>query len=84
MRYDSATHWINSSPGEDVAKEPPPEEFSPFRAETHDEPVDVPPLHLDYLERQKERGELALGFVFVPPVLVAGPIDISGLELIEL
>jgi hypothetical protein len=44
----------------------------------------VPRLHREYLLRQKERGELALGFVFVPHVLVGGPIDISRLELIDM
>ena len=84
VRYDSATHWINSSRGEDVPDEPPAVEFSPFDAAGHEEVGEVPALHLEYLERQKTRGELALGFVFVPHVLVAGPIDISGLELLEL
>lgn len=83
VRYDSTVHWINSSPGEDVAKEPPATDFSPFQPEAYAEEVEVPALHLDYLERQKARGELALGFVFVPHVLVAGQIDISGLELLE-
>ena len=40
----------------------------------------VPQLHTEYLLRQLARGERALGFVFVPHVLVGSPIDVSGLE----
>jgi hypothetical protein len=82
--YNSATHWINSSPGEDVPLTPPDEEFSRFDASTYAELSDVPQLHLDYLKRQIDRRELALGFVFIRHVLVAGPIDLSGIELFDL
>ena len=34
----------------------------------------------EYLLRQLMRGERALGFVFVPHVLVAAHIDVSGLQ----
>jgi len=77
--YDSRSHWINSSPGEDVPLAPPPEEFSPFDAATYEELKQVPDLHLDYLTHQMTAGRPALGFVFVRHVLVAGPVDISGL-----
>jgi len=80
VRYDSASHWINSSPGDSsVPLTPPAHEFKPFEPTSHQEPRAVPALHLDYLQRQLARGERALGFVFVPHVLVAGPIDIGGL-----
>ena len=79
--YDSKTHWINSSPGEDVPATPPANEFSPFNPDTYEELEEVPQRHLDYLIQQRDRGQLALGFVFVRHVLVAGSIDISGLEL---
>ena len=78
--YDSKTHWINSSPGEDVPAIPPSDEFSPFDLATYEELGEVPKLHLDYLVRQRDRGQPALGFVFVRHVLVAGSVDISGLE----
>lgn len=80
VRYDSRSHWINSSPGDStVPRVPPDDEFSPFDAATYREADAVPPMHTHYLERQLERGERALGFVFVPHVLVAGPVDVSGL-----
>lgn len=82
--YNSATHWINSSPGEDVPLTPPDTEFAQFDPENYSEPREVPQLHVDYLLRQKSRGQLALGFVFVRHVLVAGPVDLSGIDLIEM
>jgi len=82
--YNSATHWINSSPGEDVPLTPPETEFSSFDPHAYSEPREVPQLHLDYLSRQKDRGKVALGFVFVRHVLVAGPVDLSGIDLIEM
>ena len=81
VRYGSASHWINSSPGEDVPLEPPAHEFSAFDPDRYEETRVVPPRHLDDLERQRARGQLALGFVFVPHVLVAGPVELSGLEI---
>ena len=81
VRYNSETHWINSSPGDPtVPLTPPPHEFLPFKPEVYEEVKEVPELHLQYLRRQLARGERALGFVFVPHVLVAAPIDVSGLK----
>ena len=81
VRYNSSTHWINSSPGDpNVSLTPPEHEFLPFSAATYEEVEQVPELHLDYLRRQQSRGERALGFVFVPHVLVASAIDVSGLQ----
>jgi len=81
VRYDSATHWINSSPGDPtVPLTPPIEEFRRFEPTNYEEPQQVPALHTEYLLRQLARGERALGFVFVPHVLVAAAIDVSGLE----
>jgi hypothetical protein len=85
VRYDSKTHWLNSSPGDaSVPRTPPEREFVPFDPFTYEEVTEVPELHLEYLRRQLARKERALGFVFVPHVLVAGPIDVSGLESQEL
>jgi len=78
--YDSRTHWRNSRPGEDVPEVPPEVEFSLFDPETYEEMTEVPLAHLDYLGQQRDAGALALGFVFIRHVLVAGPVDISGLE----
>jgi hypothetical protein len=81
VRYNSTTHWINSSPGDpSVPLTPPEHEFFPFSAAVYEEVTQVPQLHLEYLQRQLARGERALGFVFVPHVLVAGAIDVSGLQ----
>jgi hypothetical protein len=82
--YDSASHWVNSSPGQDVPLAPPDSEFAPFDAATYEELAEVPPRHLDYLAEQLERGQPALGFVFVRHVLVAGPLDLSAVELVDL
>ena len=85
VRYDSASHWLNSSPGDtSVPATPPEDEFSAFDPATYQETTEVPALHREYLERQLERGARALGFVFVPHVLVAAPIDLQGLEIIDL
>jgi len=85
VAYTSSTHWINSSPDDPTAaSEPPIEDFFLFDAATHREPTTVPLLHTEYLCRQTERGERALGFVFIPHVLVASAIDVSGLVAREL
>jgi hypothetical protein len=78
--YDSRTHWRNSRPGQDVPEAPPDDEFSPYDPHTYQELTDVPPAHLEYLAQQRETGAPALGFVFIRHVLVAGPVDVSGLE----
>jgi hypothetical protein len=80
VAYASSAHWINSSPNDPTAPtEPPIGDFYPFDAATHSEPTNVPPLHTEYLLRQLSLGERALGFVFIPHVLVASAIDVSGL-----
>jgi hypothetical protein len=80
--YDSASHWINSAPGEDVPLTPPDREFTPFDPASYQELFEVPALHLEYLRRQLAAGRPALGFVFVRHVLVAGTVDLSGIELV--
>ena len=79
--YDGRSHWLNSRPGEDVPATPPEEEFTPFDVDVYEELAEVPDLHLDYLAERRDAGRLALGFVFIRHVLVAGPVDISGLPL---
>jgi hypothetical protein len=81
VRYNSATHWINSSPGDgSVPLTPPAHEFSPLDLAHYEEAAHVPKLHTEYLVRQLARSERALGFVFVPHVQVASSIDVAGLE----
>jgi hypothetical protein len=82
--YDSRTHWRNSRPGENVPDVPPDDEFSTFDAATYEEMTAVPQAHLDYLSQQRDTGAHALGFVFIRHVLVAGPVDVSGLERMPL
>ena len=50
-------------------------------AATYTEERGVPPAHRAYLAERLAAGKAALGFVFVPHVLVAAPIDLAGLEL---
>ena len=66
--------------GEDVPLAPPADEFEPFDALRYRRLSSVPSAHLDYLRRMNARGERGLLFVHVPHVLVAGPIDVSGLR----
>jgi len=85
VRYDSASHWRNSSPGDSsVPATPPDHEFAAFDPAQYQETYEVPSLHREYLQRQLAAGERALGFVFVPHVLVAAPIDLNGLDIIDL
>jgi hypothetical protein len=77
--YDSRTHWLNSRPGQNVPATPPEDEFTPFSVDTYQELTQVPQQHLDYLTEQRDAGQPALGFVFIRHVIVAGPVDISGL-----
>ena len=84
VRYASTTHWINSLPGVAASLEPPVSDFTRFDAASHVEEPKVPVAHLEYLVQQRDRCALALGFVFVPHVLVASPIDLAGLELLDL
>jgi len=78
--YDGSSHWRNSRPDLPEAPEvPPSSDFTPFDPATYEELTEVPPQHLDYLVEQRDAGAPALGFVFVRHVLVAGPIDVTGL-----
>ena len=81
MVYDSRTHWRNSRPDlGGVPEVPPHSDFTWFDPATYQELTEVPPLHLDYLVEQRDAGVPALGFVFVRHVLVAGAVDVTGLE----
>jgi hypothetical protein len=74
--------WVNGYPGEDVPNEPPAEEFEPFDLGRYRALDEVPPAHVAYLRRQVEAGLPALGFVHIPHVLVAAPIDVRDCRVI--
>jgi hypothetical protein len=79
--YESRSHWRNSRPNlRDVPEVPPHSDFTPFDPDSYEELTEVPPMHLGYLDEQREAGVPALGFVFVRHVLVAGAVDVAGLE----
>ena len=81
INYTATVHWTNSAPHNPSAPSTPPlTDFTTFDAHTYYEPTIVPLLHTEYLLHQLQRGEYALGFVFVPHVLVAGSIDVAGLK----
>lgn len=78
--YSGKTLWINGSPNDDVPLEPPGDEFEPFDPSRYQELTAPTERHLAYLRTMRERGRRSLMFVHIPHVLVAGPIDVSGLE----
>jgi hypothetical protein len=80
--YSWKTLWVNGAPGENVPLAPPPEEFEPFDPDRY-RPLDrAPDAHLAYLRQMAARGARPLMFVHVPHVLVAGPIDVSGVRVV--
>jgi hypothetical protein len=81
--FASESFWVNNSPNEDVPLAPPFDEFRIFDPTTHDEPAEAPPAYVPYLRSQQERGRPPLQFPKVPHVLVPGPIDVAGLELVR-
>lgn len=80
VNYTSSRHWLNTAPDDPTAPTMPPvEDFSPFEIAGYKECTIVPALHTEYLEEQASKGKPALGFAFIPHVLVASAVDISGL-----
>jgi hypothetical protein len=75
--------WINGYPNEDVPLTPPLDEFEPFDHRRYRELAEVTEAHLAYLRRLKQEGKRGLLFPHIPHVLVAGPIDTSGLPVIS-
>ncbi|MGV8908088.1 MAG: hypothetical protein ACOH1Y_03840 [Propionicimonas sp.] len=79
--YDSHSHWRNSRPDVvDAPEVPPDSDFTPLDPAGYEELTAVPSAHLEYLVEQRDAGRPALGFVFVRHVLVAGAVDVAGLE----
>jgi hypothetical protein len=77
--YSGKTLWINGAPDEDVPLVPPDDEFEPFNSQAYRELSEPTRAHLAYLKRMKHAGKRPLMFVHIPHILVAGPIDVSGL-----
>ena len=78
--YAWKTLWINGAPDEAVPLESPAAEFELFDPARYQELVAPTERHLAYLTRMRERGRRPLMFMHIPHVLVAGPIDVRGLE----
>lgn len=78
--YSWKTPWINGYPNDDVPMEPPTDEFEPFDPDCYHEMTAPTQGHLLYLATMQAQGRPSLMFVHIPHVLVAGPIDVSGLE----
>jgi hypothetical protein len=81
--FRNATFWINGRPGEDMPDEPPREEFSAFDGDRYRELHDVPEAYPRFLAEMAKLGRPPLTFPTIPHVLVAGPIDVSGLEIVS-
>jgi hypothetical protein len=84
VSFRSEAFWINNSPHEDVPLVAPLDEFSLFEPETYRELTQVPESYFAYLRRQQERGKRPLQFPKIPHVLVPGPIDVTGVELVPM
>jgi hypothetical protein len=78
--YSCKTLWISGAPSQNVPLTAPSREFEPFNSDRYHELHDVTPAHLAYLRHTKRHGLRPLGFVHIPHILVAGPIDVSGLD----
>ena len=61
----------------------PPADFTPFDPDAYEELMQAPPAYREYLLERKETGRRLLHFPFVPHVLVAAPVDTSGLVLVR-
>ena len=81
--FASEAFWVNNAPNEDVPLAPPVEEFRSFEPAEYEELTEVPPSYEAYLRRQLERHRPALQFPKIPHVLVAGPIDVAGLNIVR-
>jgi hypothetical protein len=81
--YRNQTFWINGAPGEDVPLTPPADEFELFDSARYTELSDVTAGYVPYLRRMQDGGQRPLAFPQIPHVLVAGPIDVSGLPAVR-
>jgi len=81
--YSWLTPWVNGYPHTDVPTAPPSEEFEAFDPQRYSPLPDVPDRHRMYLAQMKEQQRRPLMFVHIPHVLVAGPIDIRGCQIVR-
>ena len=81
--YSAKTLWINGAPNEDVPLSPPLDEFEPFIAERYQARSEPTAAHIEYLRGMNARGMRPLMFVHIPHILVAGPIDVSGVRVVR-
>ena len=80
--FRNATFWINGRPGEDMPDEPPLDQFSAFDPHRYRELPRVPEAYPAFLAEMASLGRRPLTFPTIPHVLVAGPVDVSGLEVV--
>ena len=59
------------------------DEFIPFDADAYEELTKAPAAYAAYMHRLRESGRPGRHFGYVPHVLVAGPIDVSGLTCVR-
>ena len=61
----------------------PVTEVTPFDPDRYEEPAEPPGGYVEYLRRCRDERRLARPFAHVPHVLVAAPVDVSGLRLVR-
>lgn len=73
-------HELYSSSSGDAL---PPEDVTRFVPDAYEELTAAPPSYREYLLGRKGSGRRLLHFPYIPHVLVAAPIDISGLSCVR-
>jgi hypothetical protein len=58
-------------------------DFTWFRPAAYRELVDAPPRHQEHLRQRSKQGRRPRPFAYVPHVLVAGPIDVTGVSIVR-
>ena len=61
----------------------PPEHFSLFDPDAYEELGEVPQAYREYLKGSVQDGNVPMLYVTIPHVLVAGPIDTTGLSRVD-
>jgi hypothetical protein len=68
---------------EEQLGQPPDDEFAPFDAEAYRELAEVPGRAAAYYRAAVAAGLRPSPFRFIPQVLVAAPIEVAGVEMVE-